>query len=66
MLHSIFPHQLRQLGDVRSDAPRLVAGEQIGSRAPAGVTLEIDVGERLTVLVADDDKLSAPPGMGLR
>jgi hypothetical protein len=35
------------LGDLRGDPAGLVAGEQIGSRAAAGVALEIDVRERL-------------------
>ena len=39
--------QLRQLGDVGGDAPGLVAGEQVRRRAPSGLILEIDVGERL-------------------
>jgi hypothetical protein len=29
-------YQLRQLGDVGGDAPGLVAGEQLGRRAPSG------------------------------
>jgi hypothetical protein len=36
------PQQLRQLCDVGGDAPGLVAGEQLGRRAPTGVILEID------------------------
>jgi hypothetical protein len=47
-------HQLRQLGDVGSDAPRLVLREQLGRRAPAGLILEIDIGKRLAAVVADD------------
>ena len=47
--------QLRQLGDVGGDAPRLVAGEQLGRRAPSRLLLEINVGERLPVGVADDE-----------
>jgi hypothetical protein len=34
--------QLRQLGDVGGDAPRLVAGEELGRCTPTGVILEID------------------------
>ena len=59
------PQQLRQLGDVGGDAPGLVAGEQLGRCAAARLLLEIDVGERLPVGVADDE---APPmqlGVGL-
>ena len=40
---------------VGGDAPGLVAGEQIGRRAPSRLVLEIDVGERLPVGVADDE-----------
>ena len=47
--------QLRQLGDVHGDAPRFIAGEQLRGRAPTGLLLEIDVGERLPVGVADDE-----------
>ena len=59
------PQPLRQLGDVGGDAPRLVAGEQLRRCAAARLLLEIDVGERLPVGVADDE---APPmqlGVGL-
>jgi hypothetical protein len=47
--------QLRQLGDVYGDAPRLVAGEQVCRRTPSRLLLEIDVGERLPVVIADDE-----------
>ena len=47
--------QLPQLGDVGGDAPGLVAGEEVCRRATAGLLLEIDVGERLPVGVADDE-----------
>ena len=50
--------QLGQLGAVGGDAPRLVAGEQVRRRATSRLLLEIDVGQRLTVGVADDE---APP-----
>jgi hypothetical protein len=71
MRHSIFPHQLRQLRNIRCNPSRFKAGEQIGSRAPAGVTLEIYVSERLPVLVADDEAcavrfLDGPRGGKLR
>ena len=55
MRHSISPHQLRQLRDIRCNPLRVVAGEQISGRAPARITLEIHVGERVPVLVADDE-----------
>jgi len=35
--------QLRQLRDIGRNPPSLVAGEQRGGRAPAGIVLEIDV-----------------------
>ena len=44
--------QLRQLGDVGRDAPRFIAREQIGRCASSGLGLEIDVSQRLTVVVA--------------
>ena len=47
--------QLRQLGDVHGDAPGLVAGEQLGRRSPPEFILAIDVGERLTISIADDE-----------
>ena len=47
--------QLRRLGDVGGDAPGLIAGKQIGGRATAGITLEIYLGERVLVLVADNE-----------
>jgi hypothetical protein len=47
--------QLRQLGDVGGDAPGFVAGEEVRRCATAGLVLEIDVGERLPVVIADDD-----------
>src|SRR6185437_5817922 len=46
--------QLRQLGDVDGDTPRLFAGHQVRRRAPAGLVLEIDVGERVALSVPDD------------
>jgi hypothetical protein len=47
--------QLRQLGDVGGSAPRIVACEQIGSRAAAGLILNVDVGERLTGVIPHDE-----------
>jgi hypothetical protein len=47
--------QLRQLGDVGRDAPRIVAGEELGRRSPSRLVLEIDVGECLPIVVADDE-----------
>ena len=47
--------QRRQLGDVGSDLPRIVARKQLCCRSPAGVILEIDVGQRLSVSIPHDD-----------
>ena len=47
--------QLGQAGNVRRDAPCLIAREQTGSRAPAGLILEIDEGQRLLFRVPDDE-----------
>jgi hypothetical protein len=45
--------QLRQLGDVAGDAPRLIAG-QLLKRIPRGaLAFVIDEGERLPLVVAD-------------
>jgi len=44
-----------QLRDVGGDALGLVAGEEVCRRAPSRLILEIDVGERLPVGVADDE-----------
>jgi hypothetical protein len=51
------PQHLRQLGEVYSDPPRLVSGEQVGRRASARLLLEVKIAERLPVLVADDEAL---------
>ena len=53
--------QLRQRGDVRSDAPRLVAGEQLRCRLAACLTFEIDLSERLPVAVADAARTGGAP-----
>jgi hypothetical protein len=54
----IVNEKTRQLSDVCRDAPRLVAGEQVRGGAPSGLLLEID--ERMSVVVADDEALLAP------
>ena len=56
---------LRQLGDVDGDASGLVAGQQLRRRAPTGLFLEIDVGERLLAAVADDEGPPIQLGVGL-
>jgi hypothetical protein len=47
---SILPHQLRQLGDVHGDAPRLILGEQLGRRSSPRLILEIDIREARPIL----------------
>jgi hypothetical protein len=37
------------------EPPRLVFGEQLGCRSPAGLFFEIDVGKRLAVMVANGE-----------
>jgi hypothetical protein len=44
--------QLRQLGDIRRDPPRLIFREQLGRRSPARLVLEVDVSELLAVVIA--------------
>jgi hypothetical protein len=48
----VFAEQLWQLCDIRGDPPRLVLGEQLCRRTPAGLTFEINVSELLAVVVA--------------
>ena len=57
--------QLRQLGDVRRDAPRRVPGEQLRCRLAACLTFEIHVGERVPVSAADNEAPSIQLGIGL-
>jgi hypothetical protein len=40
--------------NIHRDPPRLVAGEQLRRRSPAGLVLEVDVGERLAAAIAHD------------
>ena len=47
--------EFRQLGDIDGYAPRLVAGQQVCRRAASRLILEIDVGERLPIGIADDE-----------
>jgi hypothetical protein len=46
--------QLRQLGDIRRDPPRLILTEQLGCRSSPRLVLEINIGELLSVVIADD------------
>ena len=45
----------RRFGGVRRDALRFVTRQQDGRRSPSRLVLEIDVGERLPVLVLDGE-----------
>jgi hypothetical protein len=47
--------QLRQLGDIGGDAPRFVAGQQLRGRSTAWLVLEVDVRQRLPVVITDDE-----------
>ncbi len=47
--------RVKAAGEVRRHPPRLVPGEQLRRRAPAGFILEIEIAERLPVRVADDE-----------
>jgi hypothetical protein len=46
--------QLRQLGDVGGDAPRLVTAQALHGHLPLRFILEMDGNKRLPVSVADD------------
>ena len=48
-------HNNRVESDVGGDAPGLVVGEQLGRRSTPRLLLEIDIGKRLPVGVADDE-----------
>jgi hypothetical protein len=48
------PQQLRQLGDVGGDAPRLVSGQQVAGGTSPRLPLEIEIAERLPVGVLHD------------
>ena len=47
--------QVRQLGEVDRHAARLILGQQVGGGASARLLLEIEIAERLPVLVTDDE-----------
>jgi hypothetical protein len=49
------PQQLRHLSHVDSDAPRLVAGQQVGSGSTTRFVLVIQISERLPAVIADDE-----------
>jgi hypothetical protein len=59
--------QVRQLGDVDGDPPRLVLGQSAHSHAPAGFVFVINIRERLSFGVADAERLGGfvdLPGRG--
>ena len=45
----------QQLGDVDGDAPRFVLGQQVRRSASARLVLEVDIGQRVAVVIADDE-----------
>ena len=47
--------QPRQLGEVRRNAPGLIARQQVSRRAAAGLLLVVDIRERLAILILDDE-----------
>jgi hypothetical protein len=49
------PQQLRQLGDVGGDALRFVACQQVRRRSATGLILEVDVRQRLPVVILPDE-----------
>lgn len=53
-IRSSFQH-LRQLGDVRCDAPRLIARHQPRRRSPAGLLLKVHIGEGRAGVILDDE-----------
>jgi hypothetical protein len=65
MVNLFAAQQPRQLGDVGGDPPRFVTRHQVRRRAPAGFVLEIDVGQRVPVGVADDEAVLAELGIGV-
>jgi hypothetical protein len=46
----------RQLGNIGGDAARLVAGQQLGGRPSPRLILEIDIGQRVAVVILDDER----------
>jgi hypothetical protein len=52
--YSIPAQQFGELSNVRGYAPCFITGEQLSSRAPPRLILEIDIGELLPVVIADD------------
>jgi hypothetical protein len=47
--------QVRQLGDVRCNPAGLITCVQLGRRSPTLLLLEVDIGERLSIFVADNE-----------
>ena len=47
--------QFRQLGDIDRDAPGLVLGQQIRRHTSARFILEIDICQRVAVVILDDE-----------
>ena len=51
---SSMPGEIARFNRIRRDPPRLVFREQLGSRSPARLILEIDIRKRLAAVVAHD------------
>ena len=49
------PYQIRQLGEIARQPPRLDFGQQVGRRTSGRLVLEIEIRERLSGLVADTE-----------
>ena len=47
--------QIGQFGEIHRQPPGFVLGQHIGSRASAGLFLEVKIAKLLSVLVADDE-----------
>jgi len=58
--------RLRGLSEIATNPPRLILAEQLGCRSPPRLVLEIDVGERLSVVVAHDKTGGTDHGGGKR
>jgi hypothetical protein len=52
-VESLLLQQIRQLGDVGRNPPRLILAEQLGRRSPPRLLLEMDIGKPLPSAVTD-------------
>lgn len=60
-IFSVSTQQVRKLREVRRQPSCFIPGQQLRRRAPIGPVLEVEVAERLSILVADDEE--SPPAM---